>query len=167
MAFAVFLGSNRDPGRGGGCSTPFCGRCIRCILASCTTFRRIEFYGVSRRFLAASSPLFMGVKFVRFWPLHGFLWVSDLSDLSRVPGFTPDLCGFGAGSNRFVTASRVHQLGAFLVVRSLFVGVFLGVRSGFMGRDPREFAGSSRGPASGRRAWFLGGLSRARVNKAK
>ena len=68
---------------------------------------------------------------------------------------------------RFLTASRVHQLGAFLVVRSLFVGVFLGVRSGFMGRDPREFAGSSRGPASGRRAWFLGGLSRARVHEAK
>ena len=36
----------------------------------CTTFRRIEFYGVSRRFLAA----FMGVKFVRFWPLHGFFY---------------------------------------------------------------------------------------------
>lgn len=107
-------------------------------------------------FLAASSPLFMGVKFVRFWPLHGFLWLSDLSDLSRVPhGFTPDLCGFGAGSNRFVTTSRVHYLGAFLVVRSLFVGVFLGVRSGFTG------------PASGRRAWFLGGLSRARAYEAK
>ena len=116
------------------CSSPvqplFYGCCICCIFA-------------------ASSPLFMGVKFVRFWPLHGFLWVSDLSDLSRVPGFTPDLCGFGAGSNRFVTASRVHQLGAFLVVRSLFGGVFLGVRSGFMGRDPREFAGSSRGQHQG------------------
>jgi len=113
----------------------------------------------------------MGVKFVRFWPLHGFLWVSDLSDLSdlsRVPhGFTPDLCGFGAGSNRFVTASRVHYLGAFLVVRSLFALCSLVFFSGFMGRDPREFAGSSRGPASGRRAWFLGGLSRARVHEAK
>jgi hypothetical protein len=95
-------------------------------------------YRVLRCFLAASSPLFMGVKFVTFWPLHGFLWLSDLSDLSRVPhGFTPDLCGFGAGSNRFVTASRVHQLGAFLVVRSLFVGVFLGSSPGVRGASIR------------------------------
>ena len=74
-----------------------------------------------------------------FSPLpRRFLWLSDLSDLSRVPhGFTPDLCGFGAGSNRFVTASRVHQLGAFLVVRSLFVGVFLGSSPGVHGASIR------------------------------
>ena len=136
----MFLGSNSDPGRG--MLHPFCGRCIRCILASCTTFRRIEFYGVSRRFLAA----FMGVKFVRFWPLHGFLWVSDLSDLSRVPhGFTPDLCGFGAGSNRFATASRVHQLGAFLVVRSLFALCSLVFFSGFARGSWGAILGSSPG----------------------
>lgn len=115
MAFAVFLGSNRDPGRG--------------------MLHPFSPYRVLRCFLAASSPLqafFMGVGFVGFWPLHGFLWVSDLSDLSRVPhGFTPDLCGFGAGSNRFVTASRVHQLGAFLVVRSLFALCSLVFFSGF------------------------------------
>ena len=86
----------------------------------------------------------MGVGFVGFWPLHGFLWLSDLSDLSRVPhGFTPDLCGFGAGS----LSGCVSRCSLF--VRSLFVGVFLGVRSGFMGRDPREFAGSSRGQHQG------------------
>lgn len=82
----------------------------------------------------------MGVKFVRFWPLHGFLWVSDLSDLY----------GFLTASRPICAASvRVHQLGAFLVVRPLFVGVFLGVHSGFMGRNPREFVGSSRGQHQG------------------
>ena len=103
-----------------------------------------------------------------FGQLHPFLWLSDLSDLSRVPhGFTPDLCGFCAGSSRFVTASRVHQLGAFLVVRSLFVGVFLGVRSGFMGHDPREFAGSSWGQHQGAPVLNFATSLRARVYEAK
>lgn len=145
MAFAVFLGSNRDPGRG--MLHPFLWALYSLHFGQLHPFSP---YRVLRCFLAASSPLFMGVKFVRFWPLHGFLWLSDLSDLSRVPhGFTPDLCGFGAGSNRFVTASRVHQLGAFLVVRSLFALCSLVFFSGFARGSWGAILGSSPGVHGG------------------
>lgn len=142
MAFAVFLGSNRDPGRG--MLHPFLWALYSLHFGQLHPFSP---YRVLRCFLAASSPLFMGVKFVRFWPLHGFLWLSDLSDLSRVPhGFTPDLCGFGAGS----LSGRVSRCSLF--VRWCFSRGSLGVHGA-----------SIRAP----RGWFLGGLSRARVHEAK
>ena len=151
----MFLGSNRDPGRG--------------------MLHPFSPYRVLRCFLAASSPLhafFKGVGFVGFWPAAPLFMalrpVRPFTGSSRLHArLTPNLCGFGAGSNRFVTASRVHQLGAFLVVRSLFVGVFLGVRSGFMGHDPREFAGSSWGQHQGAPVLNFATSLRARVYEAK
>ena len=158
MAFAVFLGSNRDPGRGMlhpfspyrvlRCFSPlprrfkpFYGRCIRCILTS-----RTPFYG------SPTCPTF-----------HGFLTASRPINAR----FVRVRCGFKPLCNRFTGSLSGRVSRCSLFVRSLFVGVFLGVRSEFMGRDPREFAGSSRGQHQGAPVLNFATSLRARVYEAK
>ena len=123
MAFAVFLGSNRDPGRG--MLHPFLWALYSLHFGQLHPFSP---YRVLRCFLAASSPLqaFLWASHsLHFDQLHPLLWLSDLSDLSRVPhGFTPDLCGFGAGS----LSGRVSRCSLF--VRWCFSRGSLGVHGG-------------------------------------